>query len=282
MGASSMSTGRKIRIFFKRYGRLVLGGGMLLIIVILALLAPVLAPHDPNAIDVYRQKQFPSELHPMGTDTYGRDIYSRLLFGARVSLLVGLGVGLVSLVFGVILGLLMGYYPKFDKVGMRVLEGISSFPELLFALVLASILGPGVDKIIIALAIVSTPAVARIVRSQVLSLKQREFVEGALAAGASDFRILFRYILPLCTSPLIIRFTATIASAILTEASLSFLGVGIPPTIPTWGGLLSEAKAYVVAYPFMAIFPGIAIALTVLSISILGDGLRDVLDPKLR
>jgi peptide/nickel transport system permease protein len=282
MGASSMSTGRKIRIFFKRYGRLVLGGGMLLIIVILALLAPVLAPHDPNAIDVYRQKQFPSELHPMGTDTYGRDIYSRLLFGARVSLLVGLGVGLVSLVLGVILGLLMGYYPKFDKIGMRVLEGISSFPELLFALVLASILGPGVDKIIVALAIVSTPGVARIVRSQVLSLKQREFVEGALAAGASDFRILFRYILPLCTSPLIIRFTATIASAILTEASLSFLGVGIPPTIPTWGGLHSEAKAYVVAYPFMAIFPGIAIALTVLSISILGDGLRDVLDPKLR
>lgn len=272
----------KRKSFLKKYGRIIVGGGVLAIIVIIALLAPVIATHDPTAINVYEQKQFPSSAHLMGTDTFGRDIFSRLVYGARVSLMVGLGVGVISLAIGILLGLLMGYYKNVDRILMRVLEGISAFPELMLALVMASVLGAGVDKVIFALATVATPAVARIVRSQVLSIKESEFIESAKAMGASDVRILFKYILPLCMSPLIIRFTSSMASAILTEASLSFLGVGIPPTIPTWGGLLNEAKAYVVAYPFMAIYPGVAIIITVLSISILGDGLRDVLDPKLK
>ena len=188
----------------------------------------------------------------------------------------------VSTVCGVILGLLMGYYKTLDKIVMRILEGVSAFPDMLLALTLACIFGNGVDKVVIALAIVGTPSVARIVRSQVLSIKESEHVESARAMGATDLRIMFRYILPLCVSPLIIRFTTTMASAILTEASLSFLGVGVDASTATWGGILSVAKEFVVTHPYMAIYPGLAIVVTVLSISILGDGLRDLLDPKMK
>ncbi|MBU5435176.1 ABC transporter permease [Pseudoflavonifractor sp. MSJ-37] len=272
----------KPAVFLRKYGRIMLGGGVLALILIVAVAAPLLAPYDPTAIDPYSQKAFPSALHLMGTDRFGRDIFSQVLYGARISLLVGAVVAIVSTAAGIVLGLLMGYYKLVDKIVMRILEGISAFPEMLLALTLACIFGNGVDKVIIALAIVGTPNVARIVRSQVLSIKESEHVESARAMGATDLRIMFKYILPLCVSPLIIRFTTTMASAILTEASLSFLGVGVDPTTPTWGSILSAAKTFVISHPYMAIYPGVAIVVTVLSISILGDGLRDLLDPKMK
>ena len=267
--------------FIRRYGRLIIGGGVLLIIILLAILAPVIAPYAPNAMNAYDQKLYPCAAHLFGTDRFGRDIFTLVLYGARVSLLVGFFTAVVSTVLGIILGLLMGYYKKVDTIVMRILEGVSAFPEMLLALTLACIFGNGMDKVIIALSVVGTPNVARIVRSQVLSIKESEHVESARAMGATDLRIMFRYILPLCVSPLIIRFTTTMSSAILTEASLSFLGVGVDPTVPSWGGILSTAKAFVISHPYMAIYPGLAIVITVLAISILGDGLRDYLDPKM-
>ncbi|HJB57876.1 MAG TPA: ABC transporter permease [Candidatus Flavonifractor intestinipullorum] len=268
--------------FLRKYGRILLGGGVLAAIILISIAAPLITTYDPNALNPLDQNQFPSSVHFMGTDRFGRDIFSRVLYGARISLLVGVLVAVVSTAGGIVLGLLMGYYKTLDKIVMRVLEGVSAFPEMLLALTLACIFGNGVDKVITALAIVGTPSVARIVRSQVLSIKESEHVESARAMGATDARIMFKYILPLCVSPLIIRFTTTMASAILTEASLSFLGVGVDPNVPTWGGILSVAKDFVITHPYMAIYPGLAIVVTVLSISILGDGLRDLLDPKMK
>ena len=268
--------------FLRRYGRILLGGGLLAIIIVLTVAAPLITPYERTALNMADQNQFPNAAHLMGTDRFGRDIFSWVLYGARISLLVGVAVAVVSTVAGIVLGLLMGYYKALDKVVMRLLEGVSAFPEMLLALTLACIFGNGVDKVVLALSIVGTPSVARIVRSQVFSIKESEHVESAMAMGATDWRIMFRYILPLCVSPLIIRFTTTMASAILTEASLSFLGVGVDPTVPTWGGILSAAKDFVITHPYMAIYPGLAIVITVLSISILGDGLRDLLDPKMK
>ena len=268
--------------FLRKYGRILPGGGVLAAIILISIAAPLITTYDPNALNPLDQNQFPSSVHFMGTDRFGRDIFSRVLYGARISLLVGVLVAVVSTAGGIVLGLLMGYYKTLDKIVMRVLEGVSAFPEMLLALTLACIFGNGVDKVITALAIVGTPSVARIVRSQVLSIKESEHVESARAMGATDARIMFKYILPLCVSPLIIRFTTTMASAILTEASLSFLGVGVDPNVPTWGGILSVAKDFVITHPYMAIYPGLAIVVTVLSISILGDGLRDLLDPKMK
>ena len=272
----------KPSVFLRKYGRILLGGGVLALILLATLAAPLITPYQPTAVNPAEGMQFPSAVHWMGTDRFGRDIFSWVLYGARISLLVGVAVAAVSTAAGIVLGLLMGYYRAVDRIVMRILEGLSAFPDMLLALTLACIFGNGVDKVILALSIVGTPSVARIVRSQVLSIKESEHVESARAMGATDLRIMFRYILPLCVSPLIIRFTTTMASAILTEASLSFLGVGVDPTMPTWGAILSTAKDFVITHPYMAIYPGLAIVITVLSISILGDGLRDLLDPKMK
>ena len=260
-------------VFLRKYGRILLGGGVLALIILTTLAAPLITPYDPASVSPAEGLQFPNPVHLMGTDRFGRDVFAWVLYGARVSLLVGVAVAAVSTVAGIVLGLLMGYYRTVDKIVMRILEGLSAFPDMLLALTLASIFGSGVEKVVLALSIVGTPSVARIVRSQVLSIKESEHVESALAMGATDRRIMFRYILPLCVSPLIIRFTTTMASAIL---------VGVDTDTATWGGILSVAKDFVITHPYQAIYPGLAIVVTVLSISILGDGLRDLLDPKMK
>lgn len=268
--------------FIRRYGRIIVSGTVLLIIVLIAIFAGKIATHDPYKIDVRNAKQWPSSEHLMGTDIYGRDIFSRVIYGTRVSLIVSIAVQSTAIVVGTVIGLLAGYYRKVDKVVMRTMEGLNAMPMLLLSILLVSVLGSGMDKIIASITVVNLPGIARLVRSQVLSIKEREFIESARATGASDLRIMFKYILPLCISPLLIRFTGGLASTTLTQASLSFLGVGIDPRIPNWGGIISEGKTLIITHPYQCAYPGFAIIILVLTFTMLGDGLRDVLDPTLR
>lgn len=272
----------KFIFFMKRYGRIIIAGTVLLIIVFIALFAPLIATHDPNKVDIYEAKTIPNEEHLMGTDSYGRDVFSRVIYGSRISLIISISVNILAITIGVIIGLLSGYFSFFDKILMRIMEAINAMPMLLLAIVLVTVLGPGTGKLITCLTIVNLPGIARLVRSQVISIKEQEHVEGARASGASSFRIIFKYILPLCLSPLIIRFANGLSSTILTQASLSFLGVGLDSRIPSWGGIIGEGRTFVMVYPHMCTYAGFAIVITVLAFSILGDGVRDVLDPKLR
>ena len=268
--------------FIRRYIRVIAAGAVLVCIFLVAIFAPYVATHDPHEADIYKMNQLPSEEHIMGTDMFGRDIFSRIIYGSRVSLLISITVNVLAIVIGTCLGLLVGYYRWADQVIMRILEGINALPTIVFAITLITVLGDGIDKLIICLTVVNLPSIARLVRSQVLSIKEKEFVECAKASGASSVRILFKYILPQCTSPLIIRFTSGLGSTILTQASLSFLGVGLDPRTPNWGGVINEGKNLVMVQPHQCAYAGLAIMITVLAFSILGDGVRDILDPKLR
>lgn len=268
--------------FVRRYLRVMVAGAVLACIFLIAIFAPLIATHDPMATDIYKMNQLPSEEHIMGTDIYGRDIFSRIIYGSRVSLLITIIVNVLAIVIGTCLGLLVGYYRWADKVIMRILEGINALPTILLAITLITVLGDGIDKLIICLTVVNLPGIARLVRAQVLSIKEKEHIECARASGASNLRIMFKYVLPLCTSPLIIRFTSGLGSTILTQASLSFLGVGLDPRTPNWGGIISEGRNLVMVLPHQCAYAGLAIMITVLAFSILGDGVRDILDPKLR
>jgi len=268
--------------FLRRYFRIIIAGSVLVLISLTAIFAPLIATHDPYTIDMYSAKIRPNSDHLMGTDLYGRDIFSRVIYGGRVSLIISISVNALAICIGTMIGLTAGYYSKVDRVIMRVMEGLNALPHLLLAIVLVSVMGSGMDKLIISLTVVNLPGIARLVRSQVLSIKEREHIESAKAMGASNIRIIFLYTLPLCLSPIIIRFTSGLANTILTEASLSFLGVGIDPRTPSWGGIISEGKNLALVSPYMCAYPGFAIIITVLAFSILGDGVRDVLDPRLR
>lgn len=272
----------KTGAFIRRYIRVILSGFVLLLIGLIAVFAPFIATHDPGEVDIYRANTVPDDEFIMGTDTYGRDIFSRVIYGSRISLIISIAVNVLSILIGTVLGLLTGYYRTCDMIIMRILEGINALPTLLLAIVLVTVLGPGAGKLIICLTVVNLPSIARLVRSQVLSIKEKEHIECAKASGASNSRIIFKYVLPLCSSPLIIRFTSGLSSTILTQASLSFLGVGLDPRIPSWGGIISEGRALMMVYPHTCTYAGFAIIITVLAFSILGDGVRDILDPKLR
>ena len=268
--------------FIRRYIRVMVAGAVLICIFLVAIFAPMVATHDPHEADIYKMNQMPSEEHIMGTDMFGRDIFSRIVYGSRVSLAISITVNILAIVIGTCLGLIVGYYKWADKIIMRILEGINALPTIVFAITLVTVLGDGLDKLIICLTVVNLPGIARLVRSQVLSIKEKEFVECAKASGAPSMRIMFKYILPQCFSPLIIRFTNGLGSTILTQASLSFLGVGLDPRTPNWGGVINEGKNLVMVQPHQCGYAGLAIMITVLAFSILGDGVRDILDPKLR
>ena len=268
--------------FIRRYIRVMVAGAVLICIFLVAIFAPAVATHDPHEADIYKMNQMPNEEHIMGTDMFGRDIFSRIVYGSRVSLAISITVNILAIVIGTCLGLIVGYYKWADKIIMRILEGINALPTIVFAITLVTVLGDGLDKLIICLTIVNLPGIARLVRSQVLSIKEKEFVECAKASGAPSMRIMFKYILPQCFSPLIIRFTNGLGSTILTQASLSFLGVGLDPRTPNWGGVINEGKNLVMVQPHQCAYAGLAIMITVLAFSILGDGVRDILDPKLR
>ncbi len=268
--------------FLRRYLRIIVAGTVLLCIFLIAIFAPFIATHDPNQSNIYQMNQMPDEEHIMGTDLFGRDIFSRIVYGSRVSLLISITVNILAIIIGICLGLLVGYYRMADKIIMRILEGINALPTILLAITLITVLGDGVDKLILCLTVVNLPGIARLVRAQVLSIKEKEHVECARASGAGNIRIMFKYVLPLCISPLIIRFTSGLGSTILIQASLSFLGVGLNPRTPSWGGVINEGKNLIMVQPHQCGYAGLAIMITVLAFSILGDGIRDILDPKLR
>ena len=270
------------KAFLKRYLRVMVSGAVLVFILGVAIFAPMIATHDPYESNIYNMNKLPSAEHYFGTDCFGRDIFSRVVYGSRVSLSITLTVTTLSIIIGTILGLICGYYKWADRILMRLLEGFNALPGILLSITLITILGNGVDKLIIAMVVVRLPSIARLVRQQVLSLKEKEFVECARACGASDTRIIFKHILPQCTSPLIIRFTSGLGGAILSQASLAFLGVGMDPRIPNWGGIINEGRAMVMAMPYQCAYAGVAIMITTLAFSIMGDGVRDILDPKLR
>lgn len=264
--------------------RRIVGVGLVIILAaaISAVLAPLLAPYDPMALNVPARLQPPGPAHWFGTDEFGRDILSRTLYGARLSLTVGLLVTALATAAGIVVGLIAGTNPRADRALMRIMDGLMAFPDVLLAIALMASLGPSARNVIIALSIVYTPRIARIVRGSVLVIASMEFIEAARAIGAGGARILLRHVLVNSASPVIVQASFITAYAMLGEAALSFLGVGIPPQIPTWGGIISEGQVYLRQAPWISIFPGAAIVLSVLSFNLLGDGLRDFLDPRLR
>jgi peptide/nickel transport system permease protein/oligopeptide transport system permease protein len=259
------------------------GLGLLLLLALAALAAPLIAPHSPTLGRVADAFEPPSRRFLLGTDIAGRDVLSRVIFGARISLTVGLVVQSTALVLGTALGLLAGYYGgRVDDLVSGVTVTLQAFPGLLLAIAVVAVLGPGIYNVFFALGLVAWPSIARLVRAQTLALKEQQFVESARAVGASGFRILWRHILPNCLGPLIVIVTLGVAGSILSEAALSFLGLGVQPPQPSWGSMLAAGRARMATAPWLTIFPGLAIFLTVLSLNMLGDGLRDVLDPRLR
>lgn len=261
----------------KRYGVFL---GILLLIISLSATANLWLSHSPTYINPDQRLLPPSMTYWFGTDDFGRDIFARTIVAARVSLFIGGVVALVSTVIGTCIGILAGYYRKADFLIMRLIDGLLAFPSLLLALALVAALGGNMLNIIIALTFAFFPVIARIVRSTVLKMNEIQYIEAAKISGVSDVKIMTHYILPNSLTPIIVQGTFVFAKAILAEAALSFLGVGIDPTIPSWGVMLQEAQSYISLAPWLSIFPGLAIMVTVLGLNVIGDGLRERLDPR--
>ena len=272
-----------------------IGGGALVLLVVIALAAPWLGTVDPTLFDAASRDLRPGEageitnldgetmkhVFVMGSDSFGRDVYSRVLYGTRVSLLVGLLCALLALAVGIVCGLAAGYFRWLDGVLMRFMDGVMAIPAILVAITLVAILRGSLATVILAIAIPEIPRVTRLVRSLVLSIREEPYVEAAVALGTPAWKIMAGHILPNCIAPLVVQGTYIVAFSILVEAILSFLGVGLPPDIPTWGNVMAEGRAQFNDYPHNIFFPGVFLALTVLAVNILGDGLRDTLDPKM-
>lgn len=274
------------RAFWQRFCRqpvALVAGLFVLLLVVVALFAPWLAPYDAeNFFDYDRLNEGPSLVHWLGVDSLGRDIFSRILMGARISLVAGVVSVAIGAAIGTLLGLLAGYYEGWwDRITMRICDVLFAFPGILLAIGVVAIMGSGMANVVVAVAIFSIPAFARLVRGNTLVLKHQTFIESARSIGAPDRTILLRHILPGTVSSIVVYFTMRIGTSIITAASLSFLGLGAQPPTPEWGAMLNEARADMVIAPHVAIFPSLAIFLTVLAFNLLGDGLRDALDPKL-
>ncbi len=252
------------------------------VVLAMALFADLLATVAPEKMNVRARFRAPEWQFLLGTDNYGRDIWSRLMYGARLSLSIGFAVVLATGVAGTLIGLLAGYFKRLDGPLMRFMDALMAFPAILLAIAIASALGPSAINAVLALSAVYTPRTARIVRGTVLVVREMDYVQAAVASGARDGWIIWRHILPNSLAPLIVQLTFIFAYAVLAESILSFLGVGPPPPTPSWGNMIAEGQAYLREAPLIALFPGIAIALTAMGLNLLGDGLRDVLDPRLR
>ncbi len=260
-----------------------LGLAIICVIVICAIFADFIAPYPYDEINLDNEFARPSLENLFGTDNFGRDIFSRIVYGARISLQVGFVAVGIAAVVGVFLGSLAGYYGKnVDSIIMRIMDVLLAIPSILLAIAITAAFGGGLTNVMIAVGISSVPSYVRIVRATILSVKEQEFIEAARATGASDFRIIFTHILPNSLSPLIVQATLGVAGAILSAAGLSFIGLGLQPPEPEWGAMLSEARSYFTQHPHMVMFPGLSIMLTIFALNLFGDGLRDALDPKLK
>jgi peptide/nickel transport system permease protein len=261
----------------------VAGAGIVAVFVFLAVLAPVLVPFDPIQGNLNDRLQPPSAAHWLGTDELGRDLLSRILFGARISLQIQLVAVVLALIIGVTLGSVGGYLGGYvDNLIMRCMDVLLAFPSIFLALGIIAALGTGLFNLMLAAGIASIPQFARIVRASVLSLKEREFVEAALALGSGSGRVMFRHLLPNCLAPIIVQSTLRMATVLLTASGLSFLGLGVQPPTPEWGAMLSNARSYLIVAPHVATIPGLAIMIVVVGFNLFGDGLRDTLDPRLK
>ncbi|KAB2756816.1 ABC transporter permease [Brucella anthropi] len=259
-----------------------IAGVLLAVIVLLTLISPWIAPHDPLTMNPLMRLKPPSDEYLLGTDNYGRDLFSRMILGGRISLLIGLLAATASIAAGVFIGLISGFFRTADAIIMRMMDALMAMPSILIAIALVALNGPSVGSVIVAITIPEIPRVVRLVRSIILSAREEPYVEAALALGSSTPKILFRHLLPNTMAPLIVQATYIVASAILTEAILSFLGAGISTEIPTWGNVMAEGRQFFRIKPSIVLWPGLLLTLCVLSINLLGDAARDSLDPRLK
>jgi len=280
MAATGSPRGQFIAALLRRKP-VVAGLAVLLIIIALAIFAPMLSPYSPTKLSLASRLRPPSGVNLLGTDDFGRDVFTRAAIAGRLSLLVGLSVVAVSCVLGVTLGLLAGFFRRLDAPLARLIDAMMAFPDILLAISLVAALGPSVVNVVIALGIVYAPRLARVVRASTLVIRELPYVEAARALGVSTPRIMVRHVLRNLLSPILVQGTFIFASAMLAEAGLSFLGVGVSPSVPTWGTMIAQGRQYLDQAPWILFFPGLAIVLAVLSLQLVGDGLRDLLDPRL-
>ena len=271
----------RFRRYLRRHPSVAIGGGLLILMALIGIFAPLLWTTDPTAISPARRTRVPSELYWFGTDMLGRDVYSRVIYGARVSLLVGFSVAILSSIVGLTIGLFAGFIRWADGIIMRIIDGMMSIPPILLAIALMALTRGSIQNVIIAITVAEIPRVARLVRGVVLSLREQPYVEAAVANGARVPRIIFRHILPNTFAPMSVQATYICASAMIVEAILSFIGAGVPPATPSWGNIMAEGRALWQVRPHIILFPAVFLSITVLAVNLLGDGLRDSLDPRL-
>ncbi|MDR7079559.1 peptide/nickel transport system permease protein [Neobacillus niacini] len=278
-----VSPGREAWKSFKKNKFALVGAGIVVFFIIIAIVAPVIAPYGVNEQVLSNRNAPPSADHWFGTDDFGRDILSRVMFGARISLWVGFVAVTGSIVIGCFLGIIAGYYGRWiDTLISRIFDIMLAFPSILLAIAVVAVLGPSLQNALIAIALINVPNFGRLIRSKVLSVKQEEYIMAAKAIGMSDARILFHHVLPNSLAPIIVQGTLAIATAIIEAAALGFLGMGAQPPEPEWGKMLADSRQYIIQAPWTVLFPGVAIMLTVLGFNLMGDGLRDALDPRMK
>ncbi len=273
--------GTAVRVQFGRNPSLVLGGALFVLLVLVSVFAPLLTDSDPRRINGIVRLTSPGGDFLFGTDNLGRDMFARTFFGGRISLIVGVSVALIASIAGLFFGLIAGYFRRLDSIIMRVMDGIMAIPGILLAIALVAVTRPSVGNVIMAIAVTEIPRVVRLVRSVVLTLREQPYVDAATSVGTSTIGILHRHILPNAMAPLIVQATFICAAAVITEAYLSFLGAGTPSEIPSWGNMMAEGRIYFLTAPWIVLIPGGFLAAMVLSINIVGDGLRDMLDPRM-
>jgi peptide/nickel transport system permease protein len=274
-------TWRRFKEAFRRHPTAIAGALVLMLMIVVAVFAPWLGTIDPQLVSPVRRLRQPSAEFWFGTDMLGRDVYSRVAFGSRVSLAIGIAVAILSIAVGLAIGLVTGFVRWLDGIVMRVMDGLMSIPPVLLAIALMALTKASIQNVVIAIALAEVPRVVRLVRSLVLTLREEPYVEAAIAAGTSLPRILLRHILPNTVAPLLVQGTYVCASAMITEAILSFIGAGTPPNIPSWGNIMAEARSLFQIAGYLILFPGLCLSLTVLAVNMLGDGMRDALDPRL-